>query len=72
MGFFNFLLSHKDGHKIFGVLGFYKITKIYVKKGSLYYKNYRRLKLQTEFDSNFDLFVLITILTLLQLCFKEN
>ena len=72
MGFFNFLLSHKDRHRIFGVLDFYKITKIYVKKGSLYYKNYRRLKLQTEFDSNFDLFVLITILTLLQLCFKEN
>ena len=45
MGFFNFLLSHKDGYKIFGVLDFCKITKIYVKKGSLYYKNYRRLKL---------------------------
>ena len=72
MGFFNFLLSHKDGYKIFGVLDFCKITKIYVKKGSLYYKNYGRLKLQTEFESNFGLIVLITILTLLQLCFKEN
>ena len=72
MSFFNFLLSHKDGHKIFSVLGFYKITKIYVKKGSLYYKNYGRLKLQTEFESNFGLIVLITILTLLQLCFMEN
>ena len=72
MSFFNFLLSHKDGYKIFGVLDFCKITKIYVKKGSLYYKNYGRLKLQTEFESNFGLIVLITILTLLQLCFMEN